>query len=43
MGLDNDARLSAIEDAGGRKLSEFNAGMKVVAQTGCLACHRIGE
>ncbi len=34
---------SAVEDAGGRKLSEFNAGMKVVAQTGCLACHRIGE
>ena len=33
----------AVEDAGGRELSEFNAGMKVVAQTGCLACHRIGE
>jgi mono/diheme cytochrome c family protein len=32
-----------VEDAGGRKLSEFNAGMKVVAQTGCLACHRIGQ
>jgi hypothetical protein len=26
----------AVEDAGGRELSEFNAGMKVVAQTGCF-------
>jgi len=33
----------AVKDAGGRKLNEFNAGMKVVAQTGCLACYRVGR
>ena len=33
----------AVEDAGGSELNEFNTGMKVVAQTGCLACHRIGK
>lgn len=33
----------AVEDAGGSVLNEFKVGMKVVAQSGCLACHRIGE
>lgn len=33
----------AVEEAGGGAVREFNAGMKVVAQSGCLACHRIGE
>jgi hypothetical protein len=34
---------SALASAGGRELREFNAGMKVVAQAGCMACHRIGD
>jgi menaquinol-cytochrome c reductase cytochrome b/c subunit len=29
--------------AGGTALAEYEAGKKVVAQTGCLACHKIGE
>jgi ubiquinol-cytochrome c reductase cytochrome b subunit/menaquinol-cytochrome c reductase cytochrome b/c subunit len=29
--------------AGGTALGEFEAGKKVVAQSGCLACHKIGE
>lgn len=33
----------AVKNAGGSELREFNAGMKIVAQSGCLACHRIGE
>jgi mono/diheme cytochrome c family protein len=33
----------AVRDAGGLKLREFDAGMEVVAQSGCLACHRIGQ
>jgi hypothetical protein len=33
----------AVKNAGGNELGEFNAGMKVVAQSGCLACHRIGD
>jgi mono/diheme cytochrome c family protein len=33
----------AVEDAGGRELREVNVGMEVVAQSGCLGCHRIGE
>jgi Cytochrome C oxidase, cbb3-type, subunit III len=33
----------AVEDTGGSELREFDAGMKVAAQAGCLACHRIGE
>ena len=33
----------AVRNAGGGELNEFNAGMKVVAQSGCLACHRIGD
>ena len=29
--------------AGGATLAEFEAGRRVVAQSGCLACHKIGE
>jgi len=33
----------SIRQAGGNTLAEFEAGKKVVAQSGCLACHKIGE
>jgi hypothetical protein len=33
----------AVKRAGGREQREFEAGKLVVAQSGCLACHRIGE
>jgi hypothetical protein len=32
-----------VVHAGGRKLAEFEQGRMVVAQSGCLACHRIGQ
>ncbi len=32
-----------IINAGGATLSEYEAGKKGVAQSGCLACHKIGE
>jgi menaquinol-cytochrome c reductase cytochrome b/c subunit len=34
---------AAVVHAGGPRLTEYEAGAKVVAQTGCLACHKIGE
>jgi ubiquinol-cytochrome c reductase cytochrome b subunit/menaquinol-cytochrome c reductase cytochrome b/c subunit len=34
---------AAVVHAGGTSLSEYTAGSKVVAQSGCLACHKIGE
>jgi ubiquinol-cytochrome c reductase cytochrome b subunit/menaquinol-cytochrome c reductase cytochrome b/c subunit len=34
---------AAVKQAGGTELSEFEAGKAVVAQSGCLACHKIGE
>lgn len=34
---------SAIKQTGGATLAEFEAGEKVVAQSGCEACHKIGE
>ncbi len=34
---------SAIIQAGGSTLAEFEAGRLVVAQSGCLACHKIGD
>jgi len=34
---------AAVVDAGGEKLATFEAGKQVVAQSGCLACHKIGE
>jgi mono/diheme cytochrome c family protein len=33
----------AIAQAGGETLATYNAGKAVVAQSGCLACHKIGE
>ena len=32
-----------IEAQGGALLAEYNKGKTVVAQSGCLACHKIGE
>ncbi|HEY4897597.1 MAG TPA: c-type cytochrome [Solirubrobacteraceae bacterium] len=32
-----------VAQAGGPELAEYEAGKKVVAQSGCLACHKIGE
>ncbi len=32
----------AVKRAGGRELAEFELGRTVMAQSGCLACHRIG-
>jgi menaquinol-cytochrome c reductase cytochrome b/c subunit len=34
---------ASVVHAGGKRLTEYEAGSKVVAQTGCLACHKIGE
>ena len=33
----------AVVQAGGAALAEYNAGKAVVAQSGCLACHKIGD
>lgn len=33
----------AVRRTGGKELSEFKAGRTVYAQTGCAACHRIGD
>ena len=33
----------AVLQAGGSTLAEYEAGKKVVAQSGCLACHKIGD
>jgi ubiquinol-cytochrome c reductase cytochrome b subunit/menaquinol-cytochrome c reductase cytochrome b/c subunit len=37
------ATPAAVVQAGGSTLAEYEAGKKVVAQSGCLACHKIGE
>ena len=34
---------TAVLHAGGQTLAKFEAGRKVVAQSGCLACHKLGE
>ncbi len=34
---------AAVVQAGGQTLAEYEAGKQVVAQSGCLACHKIGE
>jgi menaquinol-cytochrome c reductase cytochrome b/c subunit len=34
---------AAVVQAGGKTFAEYEAGKKVVAQSGCLACHKIGE
>ena len=33
----------AVQQAGGATLAEYEAGKLVVAQSGCLACHKIGD
>jgi menaquinol-cytochrome c reductase cytochrome b/c subunit len=37
------ATPKAVQQAGGQVFAEFEAGKAVVAQTGCLACHKIGD
>jgi ubiquinol-cytochrome c reductase cytochrome b subunit/menaquinol-cytochrome c reductase cytochrome b/c subunit len=37
------ATPARITQAGGTALAEYEAGKKVVAQSGCLACHKIGD
>ena len=37
------AAPKAVKEAGGRTLAEFEAGKLVVAQTGCLDCHKLGD
>jgi ubiquinol-cytochrome c reductase cytochrome b subunit/menaquinol-cytochrome c reductase cytochrome b/c subunit len=37
------ATPAAVVQAGGQTLAEYEAGKLVVAQSGCLACHKIGE
>lgn len=34
---------ATVVQSGGERLADFYAGRKVAAQSGCLACHRIGE
>jgi menaquinol-cytochrome c reductase cytochrome b/c subunit len=34
---------TAVLQAGGQALAQFEAGRAVVAQSGCLACHKLGE
>jgi ubiquinol-cytochrome c reductase cytochrome b subunit/menaquinol-cytochrome c reductase cytochrome b/c subunit len=37
------ATPASITSAGGTTLAEYEAGKKVVAQSGCLACHKLGD
>ncbi|HUA11423.1 MAG TPA: c-type cytochrome [Solirubrobacteraceae bacterium] len=37
------ATPKSVIEAGGTELAEFEAGKKAVAQSGCLACHKIGD
>jgi menaquinol-cytochrome c reductase cytochrome b/c subunit len=37
------AAPAAVKQAGGQALAEYEAGRKVVAQSGCLACHKLGD
>jgi ubiquinol-cytochrome c reductase cytochrome b subunit/menaquinol-cytochrome c reductase cytochrome b/c subunit len=34
---------ATVARGGGETLAQFNLGRTVAAQSGCLACHRIGE
>jgi ubiquinol-cytochrome c reductase cytochrome b subunit/menaquinol-cytochrome c reductase cytochrome b/c subunit len=34
---------AAVVNAGGQTLASFEAGRLVVAQSGCLACHKLGD
>ncbi len=37
------ATPAAVKQAGGKLLAEYEEGRKVVAQSGCLACHKLGD
>jgi len=37
------ATPTSVVQAGGEELAQYEAGKKVVAQSGCLACHKIGD
>jgi menaquinol-cytochrome c reductase cytochrome b/c subunit len=37
------ATPKAVAQAGGATLAEYNAGKEVVAASGCLACHKLGD
>ena len=37
------ATPAAVRQAGGQTLAQFEAGREVIAQSGCLACHKLGE
>jgi ubiquinol-cytochrome c reductase cytochrome b subunit/menaquinol-cytochrome c reductase cytochrome b/c subunit len=37
------ATPAAVVQAGGKTLTEYEEGRKVVAQSGCLACHKLGD
>ena len=37
------ATPTSVHQAGGASLAGFEAGRKVVAQSGCLACHKLGD
>ena len=37
------AAPAAVVQAGGKTLAEYEEGRKVVAQSGCLACHKLGD
>jgi menaquinol-cytochrome c reductase cytochrome b/c subunit len=42
-GSPTEVELKAPSDLRGRELASFNEGKLVAAQSGCLACHKIGE
>jgi menaquinol-cytochrome c reductase cytochrome b/c subunit len=42
-GSPTEIAMKAPSDLHGRTLAEFNAGKLVAAQSGCLACHKLGE
>jgi ubiquinol-cytochrome c reductase cytochrome b subunit/menaquinol-cytochrome c reductase cytochrome b/c subunit len=42
-GSPTEIAMKAPSDLTGKTLAEFNAGKLVAAQSGCLACHKIGE
>jgi ubiquinol-cytochrome c reductase cytochrome b subunit/menaquinol-cytochrome c reductase cytochrome b/c subunit len=37
------ATPAAVTQAGGKVLAQYEEGKKVVAQSGCLACHKLGD
>ena len=37
------ATPKVVKESGGKLLAEFEAGKQVVAQSGCLSCHKLGD